>query len=54
MRDRRYNTAPSNLTAALGGAKVDAFVTEMAYPVQAEFRVSDLALPDIRIQETAA
>jgi len=50
---RRYNKSPSNLSQALQGAKVDAFVTEMAYPVQAEFKVSDLGDPDIRIAETA-
>jgi len=51
---RRYNKSPSNLSQALQGAKVDSFSTEMAYPVQAEFKVSELGDPDVRIAETAA
>lgn len=54
LRDRRYNTSPSNLAVAFAGAKVDSFVTELVYPVQTEFKVSEQSLPDVRIQETGA
>lgn len=51
---RRYNKNPNNLSEAMLGAKVQSFVTEMVYPVQVSFAVSDLAEPDVRIAETAA
>jgi hypothetical protein len=50
---RRYNKNPNNLVEALRGAKVQSFVTEIAYPMEVEFKVSDQAEPDIRIAETA-
>jgi hypothetical protein len=51
---RRYNKNPNNLVDALSGAKVQSFDTEIAYPVQVEFQVSDQAEPDIRIAETTS
>lgn len=51
---RRYNKNPNNLSEVMRGAKVQSFVTEMVYPVQVTFAVSDLAEPDVRIAETAA
>ena len=51
---RRYNKGPSNLCEALDGATVESFLTEVVYPVQTEFKVSDLSEPDVRIAETAA
>ncbi|MFL6673420.1 MAG: hypothetical protein ACJ8LG_09030, partial [Massilia sp.] len=51
---RRYNKNPSNLAEALRGAKVQSFTTEIAYPVQVRFAVSDRDEPDVRIAETAA
>lgn len=54
VRDRRYNSAPGNLSAVLHEAKVDAFTTEIAYPIETVFAVSDLGLPDVRVKETAA
>lgn len=54
VRDRRYNSAPGNLGAVLHEAKVDAFTTEIAYPIETGFAVSELGLPDVRVKETAA
>jgi len=54
VRDRRYNSAPGNLGAVLHEAKVDAFTTEIAYPIETGFAVSDVGLPDVRVKETAA
>ena len=54
VRERRYNKSPGNLAAVLLNAKVESFTTEMVYPVEAKFQVSDQGLPDIRISETAS
>lgn len=54
VRDRRYNKAPSNLGAVLANAKVDSFTTEIVYPVEAKFQMSEQGLPDIRIAETSS
>ncbi|MEG0939561.1 MAG: hypothetical protein RSE32_07385 [Comamonas sp.] len=54
LRDRRYNKSPSNVSALLADAKVDSFSTETMYPIQANFKVSVLGLPDIRIRETGS
>ena len=54
IRDRRYNKAPAQLGSLLADARVESFTTEIAYPIEAKFQVSDLGLPDIRIRETGA
>lgn len=54
VRERRYNKSPANFPALLADAKVESFVTETMYPVQANFQVSNLGLPDIRIRETGS
>lgn len=54
IRDRRYNKSPSNLGAVFADAKVESFTTEMVYPVEARFEVSQQGLPDVRVTETAA
>lgn len=54
VRERRYNKSPANFPALLADAKVESFVTETMYPVQAAFQVSKLGLPDIRIRETGS
>ncbi|HRI90872.1 MAG TPA: hypothetical protein PLS93_04365 [Accumulibacter sp.] len=51
---RRYNKNPNNLTDALQDAKVQSFTTEMVYPVETRFKVSEFGEPDLRIAETAA
>ncbi|MBE2260067.1 MAG: hypothetical protein IAE88_14490 [Rhodobacteraceae bacterium] len=51
---RRYNKNPNNLTEALQDAKVQSFTTEMVYPVETRFKVSEFGEPDLRIAETAA
>lgn len=52
VRDRRYNRSPVNLAAVLDNAKVQSFTTELAYPIETSFEVSERGLPDIRILET--
>ncbi len=54
VRERRYNKSPANFSALLADAKVESFVTETMYPIQASFQVSKLGLPDIRIRETGS
>ncbi len=52
-RERRYNVSPYNVSSALRSAKVEAFRTEVVYPVQTYFQVSERGLPDVRIAEAS-
>jgi hypothetical protein len=54
LQPRRYNRSPANVAKVLEEARVTSFVTEIAYPIQITFKVSDRdALPDVRLKETA-
>ncbi len=54
IRDRRYNKAPTQLGSLLADAKVESFITEIAYPIEAKFQVNEQGLPDIRVRETGS
>jgi hypothetical protein len=52
--ERRYNSNPNNLSAVLDGARVEAFRTELLYPLQVGFEVDANGEPAIDIGETGS
>lgn len=53
VTERRYNKSPNNLGEVLAHARVEAFQTELLYPIRMAFRRNEVDEPDIRIAELA-